>query len=146
MVTLITSRIKNKRPDILLLQSFEQVCLKKSSWRSEKGAQLFPPIKLSGLIYTILHYLTNPILRNYKKNGAVLSFGLPYKRMLFAKTFPYFSIKSDLRVLWTYDVWEPKFKEFEWLVRKGKINLLLLSSYQATEYFQKLNLPNCKVH
>ncbi|RYE14986.1 MAG: hypothetical protein EOP34_04840 [Rickettsiales bacterium] len=75
-----------------------------------------------------------------------MSLGLPYNLFLFSKTFPYFTMNSDLRVLWTYDVWEPNYNRFEQLVRDSKINLLLLSSLQATEYFKNLNLPDCEVY
>ncbi|RYE11691.1 MAG: hypothetical protein EOP34_12020, partial [Rickettsiales bacterium] len=138
--------MKNSRPDILLLKDFERFCAKSSNWNTRQGAYLFWPIRISSRLYTGLHTILHPMLQSYKKRGAIVSLGLPYHLYLFSKTFPYYTISSDLRVLWTYDVWEPKFKEFEQLVRKSKINLLLLSSLQATEHFKNLHIPDCKVH
>ncbi len=146
MITLITSKIKSKRPDLLLLQDFEKFCAENSNWNTATGALLPHPNPISTRFYTLLHYILQPILRLYKKKGAVVSLGLPYRLFLYSKTFPYFTINSDLRVLWTYDVWQPKYREFEHLVRESKINLLMLSSLQATKHFRKLKIPNCDVH
>ena len=145
MITLVTSRICSKRPDFLLLMDFEKFCLQNTSWKIAQGAKLFSSIKVSSRFYTFLHRILCPILKIYRKKGAVVSLGLPYPLYLYSKTFPYFTFKSDLRVLWTYDVWEPNFEMFESLVRDSEINLLFLSSLQATEHFQQLNIPNCKV-
>ncbi|GGF11327.1 hypothetical protein GCM10011383_23170 [Hymenobacter cavernae] len=78
--------------------------------------------------------------------GAFISLGLPYRNYLFSKNYPYFTFDCDLRVLWTYDVWEPRYQEVENLVRESGTNLLLLSSLQATEYFRNLGIPDCAVH
>jgi hypothetical protein len=71
---------------------------------------------------------------------------MPYRHYLFGKTFPHFALKTPLRVLWTYDVWEPRFDEIAGIVREARIDLLLLTSQQATAHFQNLNLPDCSVH
>lgn len=145
MITLITSRIRNSSPDLVLLGEFEQYCAENSLWNIKQGAVLFAPIKISTRLYTWIHRALSPILKMFKIKGAVVSLGLPYANYLHSKSFPYFSYDCDLRVLWTYDVWEPRFKEVEQLVRKSKIQLLLLSSYQATEHFKKLHIPDCDV-
>lgn len=145
MITLITSRMQKCSPDLALLQNFEQFCSKNSSWNTKKGPSLFAPRGLSSRLYTAAHTILKPLLGNLKKKGAVISLGLPYHNYLYAKTFPYFTMDCDLKVLWTYDVWEPDYPEVEQLVRKSGVNLLLLSSYQAAEYFKGLNLPNCEV-
>jgi hypothetical protein len=146
MITLITSRIHDSSPDIALLQDFEQFCSKNSAWAVKKGAVLFSPRSISSRVYTACHTLLRPVLKKYKFNGAVISLGLPYRKTLFSKTFPYYALDCDLRVLWTYDVWEPDYVSVELMVREAGINLLLLSSYQATAHFSKLNIPGCEVH
>lgn len=146
MITLITSRIHDKSPDLALLQDFEQFCSKNSTWSVKKGAVLFSPRSISSRLYSACHTMLRPVLKKYKFSGAVVSLGLPYRKTLFSKTFPYYALDCDLRVLWTYDVWEPDFPSVELMVREAKINLLLLSSYQATVHFSKLNIPECEVH
>lgn len=146
MITLITSKIPKRSPDLELLQQFEQFCSLNSNWKTKKGPVLFSPRSISSRMYTLFHTLLHPVLRNFKKQGAVLSLGLPYPLYLYAKNFPYFSINSDLKVLWTYDVWQPVYTHFENLVRQSGVNLLLLSSREATAHFRKLNIPGCEVH
>ena len=146
MITLVTSKIKKGSPDIALLQSFEQYCAKHSHWKIKSGPVLFAPSSISSRLYTLFHGLLSPMLKKYTMKGAVISLGLPYHYYLFAKTFPYFTLNSSLKVLWTYDVWEPDYKSVENLVRKSEVKLLLLSSYQATQHFKNLKIENCKVH
>ncbi|HKG08477.1 MAG TPA: hypothetical protein VKB19_18560 [Pedobacter sp.] len=146
MITLITSRIHDNRPDIALLQDFEQFCSKNSAWAVKKGAVLFSPRSISSRVYSACHTMMRPVLKRFKFNGAVISLGLPYRKTLLSKTFPYYALDCDLRVLWTYDVWEPDYASVELMVREAGINLLLLSSYQATVHFSKLNIPDCEVH
>ena len=145
-ISLIKSRFDSKRPDLLLLNDFEDYCTQNSTWKSVNGPHLFKPLKISSRVYTFLHHLSRPILKHIKKNSINISLGLPYEIYLFSKTFPYFTFGDRYRVLWTYDVWEPKYKSFEELVIAAKINLLLLSSRQASEYFKALNIPGCEVH
>ncbi|UKT62239.1 glycosyltransferase [Pedobacter mucosus] len=146
MVTLITSQIPKSSPDISLLKNFEQFCAENSSWETKKGPVLFNPRRLSLRFYSAFHLLLKPFLRKVKVKGAVLSLGLPYYYYLLSKTFPYYTKGCDLRVLWTYDVWEPDYKRVEDMVNKSDINLLLLSSHQAASHFKNLKLRNCKVH
>lgn len=146
MITLVTSRFQDDTPDRILLQDFEQFCVRNSPWQSKRGPLLFSPGQISSRLYTALHLVTRPLLQGYKKRGAALSLGLPYRNYLFSKTFPYFAFNYDLRVLWTYDVWQPRYQEIENLVRESRTNLLLLSSHQATEHFQRLNISQCTVH
>ncbi len=146
MVTLITSQIPKSSPDITHLLAFEEYCKKQSSWTIKRGPKLFNPRSFSLRFYSGIQTLLKPILKQVKVKGAVVSLGLPYYHYLTAKTFPYYGTNCDLRVLWTYDVWEPDFERVAELVSKSKIELLLLSSYQATQHFKQLNLSNCKVH
>jgi glycosyltransferase involved in cell wall biosynthesis len=146
MITLITSRIKDKSPDIELLQRFEQYCASNSDWSEKKGAVVFNPRNIASRLYASAHTLLKPIFSKRKINGAILSLGLPYRLTLFSKTFPYYAFDCDLRVLWTYDVWEPDYDRVEKMVKEAKIDMLLLSSFQATSYFSKLNIPGCEVH
>ena len=145
MITLITARIRSRQPDIQLLKKLELGFKRYSTWKTRPGPILFAPRALSSRWYTLIHYLLKPVLKSYKIKGAVLSLGLPYRFYFFSKTFPYFSRDADMRVLWTYDVWQPDYPRVEKLVREGKINLLLLSSHQATEHFYKLKIPGCTV-
>lgn len=146
MITLITSQIRDTSPDISLLQNFEQFCARNSNWSSRNGAVLFSPRSISSRVYATCHTLLKPVLKNYKLRGAVISLGLPYRKTLFSKTFPYYTINCDLRVLWTYDVWEPDYVAVEKMVREAGVNLLMLSSFQAAEHFSALNIPDCEVH
>jgi len=146
MITLARSRFRDQRPDILLLQAFEEFCATHSEWKTADGPILFPPTKVSTRLYAFLHTVSRPVLRSIGRSGAVLSLGLPYRHYLLGKTFPYFALGYETRALWTYDVWEPGFDSFEQLVREAKINLLLLSSYQATQYFRRRLIPDCEVH
>ncbi|RZJ58543.1 MAG: glycosyltransferase family 1 protein [Hymenobacter sp.] len=145
MITLVTSRFQDNTPDRLLLQDFEQYCAQHSTWHSEQGPLLFSPGQVSSRLYTALHLAARPFLKYRKKRGAIISLGLPYRNYLFSKTFPYFALNYDLRVLWTYDVWEPRYAEVAELVRESRVGLLLLSSWQATEHFRGLNLAGCTV-
>lgn len=146
MITLVTSQIPKSSPDISLLKNFEQFCVTNSTWDSKKGPVLFTPRSLSLRFYSTIHSILKPFLRRVKVKGAVLSLGLPYYHYLIGKTFPYYAHDCDLRVLWTYDVWQPDYERVKEMVVKSEVNLLLLSSYQATNYFEGLQLPNCKVH
>lgn len=146
MVTLITSQIPKSSPDISLLKNFEQFCVTNSTWSTKKGPVLFTPRSFSLRFYSVFHFIFKPFLRRIKIKGAVVSLGLPYYYYLLSKTFPYFTKDCDLRVLWTYDVWEPDYDRVREMVSKSGINLLLLSSHQASVHFKKLQLPNCKVH
>ena len=145
MITLITARIRSRQPDIQLLKKLELGCKRYSTWKTRSGPVLFAPRALSSRLYTLFHYLLKPSLKSYKIKGAVLSLGFPYRFYFFSKTFPYFTRDADMRVWWTQDVWQPDYPRVEKLVREGKINLLLLSSHQATEYFYKLKIPGCTV-
>ena len=146
MITLARSRFRDKRPSILLLQAFEDFCAAHSEWKVVNGPILFPPAKISTRLYTFLNTTSRPILRSIRRSGAILSLGFPYRHYLFGKTFPYFGLSYETRALWTYDVWEPGFDAFEQLVREAKINLLMLSSFQATQHFRRRRIPDCEVH
>lgn len=128
-----------------LLQNFEKFCSLNSNWQTKSGPSLFAPRGLSSRLYTAVHSISKPLLGNFRRGGAVISLGLPYHNYLYAKTFPHFTLGSDLKVLWTYDVWQPNYAEVEKLVRDSGINLLLLSGYQATEHFKSLDIPDCEV-
>jgi hypothetical protein len=146
MITLARSRFRDKRPDIFNLQAFEDFCATHSEWKVVSGPILFPPTKISTRLYTFLNTTLRPILGSIRRSGAILSLGLPYRHYLLGKTFPYFDFSYETRALWTYDVWEPGFDTFERLVRESKINLLMLSSFQATQYFRRRRIPDCEVH
>lgn len=145
MITIITSTIRSGSPDLQLLQNFEQFCVRNSNWKVKKGPVLFSPKSISSRYYTAWNTLLKPLLKKYKLEGAIVSLGLPYADDLYGKTFPYFSIDCDLRVLWTYDVWEPDYNRIEQLVRQSHVHLLLLSSQRAFEHFRSLQLPDCEV-
>ena len=146
MITLVKSRFHDKRPDILLLQALEEFCATYSYWKVVNGPSLFPPTKVSTRFYAIAATILRPVLGFWHKRGAILSLGLPYRHYLLGKTFPHFPQKYQVRALWTYDVWEPAFDAFEQLVRELEVNLLMLSSFQATEYFRGREIPGCEVH
>jgi len=145
MITLITARIRSKQPDIELLKKMELFCKTHSTWKTKTGPVLFVPRAVSSRFYTLIHYLAKPLIKRNKIKGAVLSLGFPYRPYFFSKTFPYFTRDADMRVLWTYDVWQPDYSRVERIVREGKVNLLLLSSHQATEHFSRLKIPDCTV-
>ena len=146
MITLARSRFRDKRADILLLQAFEEFCATHSEWKVVNGPILFSPAKISTRLYTFLNTTLRPILGSIRKSGAILSLNFPYRHYLFGKTFPYFGLSYETRAFWTYDVWEPGFDTFERLVREAKINLLMLSSFQATQHFRRRRIPDCEVH
>lgn len=146
MVDLVTSRFRDQRPDILSLMEFEEDCLKCSTWQRRKGPILFPPTKVSTRLFTLLHVIARSFAVSSKSTNAVISLGLPYRHYFFGKTFPHFAVAGGLRILWTYDVWEPRFHEIASIVRQARIGLLLISSAQATEHFRSLRLPGCEVH
>jgi hypothetical protein len=146
MITLARSRFRDKRPDLLLLQEFEDFCATHSKWKLVNGPILFPPAKISTRLYTFLYTVSRPVLGSIRRSGAILSLGFPYRHYLFGKTFPYFDFSYETRALWTYDVWEPGFDTFERLVREAKINLLMLSSFQAAQHFRRRRIPDCEVH
>jgi hypothetical protein len=76
----------------------------------------------------------------------VVSLGLPYRHYFFGKTFPYFTFGSKLRVLWTWDAWEPKLEVIAALAREAKINILLVSSLQSSELLRSMLQGVCDVH
>lgn len=143
---LVISRFRNRLPDTLILQNLERNCLACSSWESFRGPVLFLPTKISTRFFTALHMICRPFLRKIKRRDVVLGLGMPYRHYLLGKTFPHFAFDTPLRVLWTYDVWEPRFADVAALVQEARIGLLLLTTLQATEHFRSLNLPNCVVH
>lgn len=116
------------------------------SWESRQGPLLFSPTKISTRFWTALHVFFQPLLKRINRPCVMISLGLPYRHYLLGKTFPHFAFQSPLRVLWTYDAWEPRFSHLAELVRETHVGLLLLTSRQATEHFQALNLPDCEVH
>lgn len=146
MITLIKSRIDSQRPDLLLLRDFEDYCAKHSNWQTVKGVRITKPLPVNTRMLTTIHSFLKPFNKLFGQKKIYLSLGLPYRIYLFSKNFPYFSSSRTLKILWTYDVWEPKFDQFAELVREAKINLLLLSSSYAARHFQKLNLPGCQVY
>lgn len=146
MITLVRSHFRDNRPAILLLESTEESVLKYSTWRAVDGPFLFRPVKLSTRFYTFCGEMLHPVLQRTARKGAILSLGLPYRHYLLGKTFPQFAHNYQIKGLWTYDVWEPAFDEFEALVREVEIDVLLLSSYEATRHFRNLRIPNCEVH
>ncbi len=146
MITLVRSRFRDKRMDIMLLQVLEEICARDSGWKVVNGPILFPPAKISTRFYTLASTILRPLLASVRRKGAILSLGLPYRHYLLGKSFPYFREHYEIRALWTYDAWEPGFDAFERLVRELKVNLLMLSSFQATQYFRRRRLPDCEVH
>jgi hypothetical protein len=143
---LVVSRFRDPRPDILLLERMEQACLACGSWKAVYGPVLFRPLSVSTRLFTGLHSLLRPVLRRVELADVIISLGLPYRHYFFGKTFPYFTADARLRVLWSYDIWEPRFEEIAAMVREARINLFLISSRQAAQYFQELDLPDCDVH
>jgi hypothetical protein len=145
-ITLVTSRFCDARPDLVVLHELEEDCLAHSTWKARRGPLLFPPVKVSTRFFTFLHSCLRPLLRGIETNRAVISLGLPYRHYFFGKTFPHFTFGARLRVLWLFDVWQPRFAEIAALVLEAQIDVLLVSSAQATEYFRNLRLPCCHVH
>ena len=144
MIDLVLSRFRDPRPDILLLMAFEKDCLRASTWTPCHGPILFQPTKASTRLFTLLHLLVRRFHVS-RTDRPIVSLGLPYRHYLFGKTFPHFAASGRMRVLWSYDVWEPRFDEIAAIVRDAQVDVLLLSSYHATEHFRAI-LPECDVH
>ena len=145
MVTLVRAHFVDNRRAILLLPALEQSSSFLGHWRVVDGPSLFSPTKVSTRLYSFLHVALAPFLRRIKREGAVLSLGLPYFHYLTGKTFPHFACGYDLRVLWTYDVWEPDMDAFCELVQRARIDILLVSSFQAAQHL-RTHLKTCDVH
>lgn len=145
-ISLITSRIMDNRPDVVDLRAVEQACLQFTKWQARPGAILFHPVKISSRLYTLLHTLLRPFLSGVRIADVVVSLGLPYRHYFFGKTFPYFTFGSKLRVLWTWDAWEPKLEEIAALAREAKIDILLVSSLQSSELLRSMLRGVCDVH
>jgi len=145
-ITLVTSRLRDPRPDFVDLRSLEKGCLRSAKWKEKPGAVLFQPVKISSRFYTLLHTLLRPFLSGIRRNDVVVSIGLPYRHYFFGKTFPYFTFGSKIRVLWTWDAWEPKLKRIAALGREAKIDILLVSSLQSSEILRSMLRGVCDVH
>lgn len=144
-VTLVTSRLRDARPDFDDIRALEAGCLKSTDWRAKPGPLLFHPVKISTRLYTLLHTVLRPILSRVHIDDVVVSIGLPYRHYFFGKTFPYFTLASKLRVLWIWDAWEPRLKEIAALAREAKIDVLLVSSMQSTELIASMLKGTCDV-
>ena len=145
-ITLIASRLMDERPEFDDIRALERACLKCSKWQAKPGALLFHPVKISSRLYTFLHTLLRPLLSHICRSEVVVSIGLAYRHYLFGKTFPYFTFGSKLRVLWIWDAWEPRLEEIAALAREAKIDILLVSSLQASELIAPLLRQVCEVH
>ncbi len=136
-IWLVRSRFNEPRPALLLLPPLEAACVRSGGWGVVQGPELFAPVKLSTRLYGALSLLLRPFLSQVRRPGAVVSLGLPYLHYLLGKTFPFFALGYDLRVLWTYDVWEPELESFCDMVRRARIDLLLVSSAQAAQELRR---------
>jgi hypothetical protein len=145
-IALVTSRLRDYRPDFIDLRSLENACLRCTKWQARPGAILFHPVKVSTRLYTLFHTLLRPFLSGIRVGDVVVSLGLPYRHYFFGKTFPYFTFGSKLRVLWIWDAWEPRLEEIAALAREAKINILLVSSLQSSELLRSTLREVCDVH
>lgn len=145
-IALVTSRLRDNRPDFDDIRAIEQACLRCTGWRARPGAILFHPVKVSSRLYTLFHTLLRPFLSRICIPDVVVSIGLPYRHYFFGKTFPYFTLGSKLRVLWTWDAWEPKLEGIAALAREAKIDVLLVSSWQSSELLRAMLRGVCDVH
>jgi hypothetical protein len=145
-IALVTSRLRDNRPDFIDLRSLEGGCLRSTKWQAMPGAILFRPVKISSRLYALFHTLLRPFLSRIRVADVVVSIGLPYRHYFFGKTFPYFTFDSKLRVLWIWDAWEPRLTEIAALAREAKIDMLLVSSLQASELLASMLGDICDVH
>jgi hypothetical protein len=144
-ITLVTSRLMDNRPDFVDIRALERACLECTKWEAKRGALLFHPVKVSSRLYTLFHTVLRPFLSRIHRPGVVLSIGLPYRHYFFGKTFPYFTLGSKLRVLWIWDAWEPRLEGIAALAREAKIDILLVSSLQASELLSSMLRGVCQV-
>ena len=145
-ITLIASRLMDKRPEFDDIRALERACLECSKWQTKPGALLFHPVKISSRFYTLLHTVLRPLLSHIRRSEVFVSIGLAYRHYLLGKTFPYFTFGSKLRVLWVWDAWEPRLKEIAELACDAKIDVLLVSSLQASEHIASILPQRCEVH
>ncbi|HEX4639162.1 MAG TPA: hypothetical protein VH170_06730 [Chthoniobacterales bacterium] len=145
-IALVTARLRDNRPDFIDIHSLEEGCLQSTSWQRKPGAVLFHPVKISSRLYTLFHTLLRPFVSRIRINDVVVSIGLPYRHYFFGKTFPYFTFGSKLRVLWTWDAWEPKLEKIAALAREARIDILLVSSLQSSELLRAKLQQVCEVH
>lgn len=145
-IALVTSRLMEDRHDFIDLRSLEEGCLRYTKWEAKPGPVLFRPVKVSSRLYASLDTVLRPFVSKIRLSDVVVSLGLPYRHYFFGKTFPYFTLGSKLRVLWTWDAWEPKLEYIAALARDAKIDLLLVSSLQSSVLLGSMLKDFCDVH
>ena len=119
-----------------LYYEFEARIINKPNWEIINGVGSIQARVLRQLLKFI-----PPIQLPIKKHKNYVVIG--YQK---EKFFPYFHFNADLKVLWTYDAWEPLFDEIEKTIRAYKINLVFTASKQSADYFNTLNIPNFQSH
>lgn len=119
-----------------LYHEFEKNIIQNSDWEVVNGIG-----SLQARVLRQVFKFIPPFLVPYRteKNYIVIGFQKE-------KFFPYFHFKSNLKVLWMYDAWEPMFPEITTAVKQYQINVLLTASKQSADYFNTLNLPNFKAY
>lgn len=56
---------------------------------------------------------------------------------------PYIFMKSNFKILWTYDLWESAYDYYEDLIHRFKIKILFSSNLKSVEYFNAKRNLNC---
>jgi hypothetical protein len=131
------------------IHEFEAAIQKYADWQIVEGLPGIPPIKAIARLVCFFGMFAGRIVRllpiSWNGNN-YLSVGYIAPHYLAYKTFPYFLIPSGLRLVWMYDAWENQLQKIATMFRVQKINIAFVSSLEATEHFNSLEIEQFKAY
>jgi len=147
--SLIVTRVDRLRHPLEEIHEFEAAIIAAGRWPLVFGPAPIPPLKIISRIVFAAGSLFDLVARRLfspKPPRNFVALGYIAKHHLIYRTFPYFSIPFGLRALWMYDAWEGELCRLEIFFRRHSINVLLVTSRQAADYFNQRNIPRFKAY
>lgn len=129
------------------ISEFEEACLKDERFSCLFGPRSLPLLKYHAFATYIISSAAQRLLAAIPRKRSPIFFNIGYVSSHHAvyKAFPYFSLPLGARCIWMYDAWPQYWEAIERFTTLYKIQLLLLSSLQATVHFKSRNLKGCRV-
>ena len=145
----IKTRVERIRHPLEEILEFEAAIATTTRWPIVTGPKAIQPLKATSRALLVVGTLSDRVSRWFRSpdhTRLYLAIGYISTHHLIYRTFPYFALPLGLRALWMYDAWENEFSKIEGVVRRHSINVLLLTSLQAAEHFNRLKLPRFKAY
>jgi hypothetical protein len=132
-----------------VLEEFESVILEQGRWRCVSG----PRSRIAAKVQALIQLVRPSVLRRRRpfSRYIALGFGLGDWNgalrggLSIHKALPYIGYSAELKALWMCDAWIPSLPKLEAAVRRFGVQVVMLSSREASEQFRARRVPGVSV-